>query len=420
MTIFRKKSLDRLSTPENLDGTIVAARPLHWVVFLAFFLLVSSAVLWSFFGDVPTRVAAKGILLRQDSQVFTAAAQGSGRLIDLRVAIGDNVEAGEVIAILDQPLEIQRLDTTLQKLAQAELRLQDNLKNREADELARQSLWKKQVASIEKKMENAHSREENLVSTVKDLETLLERGFTTRLNVLQRRNELLAVRETLADLRSELVGLEVAERERTERWRDRITANEREIKELNAEASALQIQIDTVKNVTAPVRGDVSEFSASIGDVLAQGTPVARIVSDAPKMDALLFVDPLDGRLIQVGMSANVELSIARREEFGSIAADVRSVSKLPLSNSAMRAILHNEQLVELFNQQGPPVAVRVDLREQKDKAGKEIRDAFVWVGGRGPGITVERGTIVNAAITVRQQRPVTLVLPFIRSLLGI
>ena len=420
MTVFRKKALKRISSPESLNDTIVAARPLHTVVFLVFFLLVAFTVFWGFFGQVPTRVAAQGILLRQDSQVFTAAAEGSGRLTELRVAIGDRVEAGTVIAILEQPLDLQQLDAARRQLALAEARLQETKRNREEDERGRQTLLKKQMAVIEKRLENAGSRERNLVELVDDLEGLFDRGFTTRQNFNERRNELLATRETIGDLQSELVGLEVAERERVERWRERIRSNEREIEDLSAEAEALKARIDKLKFVEAPVRGDVTEFSASIGDVVAQGAPVVRLVSEASEMDALLFVDPRDGRLIQVGMSANIELSIARREEFGSIVSDVRSVSKLPLSNSAMLAILHNEQLVQLFNQEGPPIAVRAKLREKTNADGEPIRDAFVWVGGRGPEFEIERGTIVNATITVRQQRPITLVIPFFRSLLGI
>ncbi|WP_420405773.1 NHLP bacteriocin system secretion protein [Nisaea sp.] len=415
MSIFREKALKRLSSPENLDEALVAASPFHWIAYLSAAALVGGAVAWGFLGSVPTRVNASGILLHRDSEVFSASAEGSGKLIEISVALGDHVQAGQAVALLDQDVDVQRLEVTLQKLANARVRREIDLQAQEEDTALRAALAAKERASLNEKIRNARARQVNLEALVADMERLLEQGYVERSRLLARENELIQVREAVADLNNSLVKLEVQDRERAEYWKDRLQATDKEIEALEGEVENIRAQLRRIRTVDAPIAGTVTEIAKSLGDVVAAGTPVVRIVSDATEMDALLFVPPADGKLIKRGMTANVEPTVAKKEEFGTILANVRKVSDLPLSASAIQAMLHNEKLVQRFTKAGSPVAVRADLIE---KGGD--RDRFVWTGGRGPEFEIEQGTLIAATITVRRQRPVALILPFLKSFVGL
>ncbi|MCR5418705.1 MAG: hypothetical protein K6E84_07310 [Lachnospiraceae bacterium] len=50
--LFRKKSLDRVSSPEQLNDYIRVTTPSVWLVLLALILLLVGMLIWSVFGTV--------------------------------------------------------------------------------------------------------------------------------------------------------------------------------------------------------------------------------------------------------------------------------------------------------------------------------------------------------------------------------
>jgi hypothetical protein len=96
--LFRKKALERLSSPEELDQLMRVTSPRSWLALFGVFLLIVLAVVWGFFGSVPTTVAGEGILLR--GRIDTVTSPASGLLEDIYVNVGDTVEQGQVISRL--------------------------------------------------------------------------------------------------------------------------------------------------------------------------------------------------------------------------------------------------------------------------------------------------------------------------------
>ncbi len=52
MGIFREKSMDRISSPEQLNDYIRVTRPSVWLVLLALVILLSGMLAWSILGRV--------------------------------------------------------------------------------------------------------------------------------------------------------------------------------------------------------------------------------------------------------------------------------------------------------------------------------------------------------------------------------
>lgn len=51
-SIFRQKSIDKISSPEKLDDYIKVTKPSVWITLIAIVLLLAGAVVWSIFGEV--------------------------------------------------------------------------------------------------------------------------------------------------------------------------------------------------------------------------------------------------------------------------------------------------------------------------------------------------------------------------------
>ncbi|MBQ0084241.1 MAG: hypothetical protein KBS52_05700 [Clostridiales bacterium] len=65
--IFRKKSLEKLKSPESLDQSIRVTNPGIWLILAAVILLLIGAVVWGAFGHIDSTVpisvhAEKGVL----------------------------------------------------------------------------------------------------------------------------------------------------------------------------------------------------------------------------------------------------------------------------------------------------------------------------------------------------------------------
>jgi len=59
---FRRKALDSLRAPDDLDSPVRLARPQAWVALLVLAAVMSAGVAWCCFGKVPRTISAAGIL----------------------------------------------------------------------------------------------------------------------------------------------------------------------------------------------------------------------------------------------------------------------------------------------------------------------------------------------------------------------
>ncbi len=51
-SIFRKKSLDRVTSPEQLDDYIKVTTPSVWLILIATIILIVGALFWAVFGRI--------------------------------------------------------------------------------------------------------------------------------------------------------------------------------------------------------------------------------------------------------------------------------------------------------------------------------------------------------------------------------
>ena len=57
MNVFRQKSIDRVSSPEQLNDYIKVTTPSVWLVLIAVILLLVGMLAWSVFGTVEAKAA---------------------------------------------------------------------------------------------------------------------------------------------------------------------------------------------------------------------------------------------------------------------------------------------------------------------------------------------------------------------------
>lgn len=73
-TIFRKKTLDRIASPEQLDDYLRVANPGIWVILVAVILLLAGLFSWSAIGTLETKADATVVV--QDHTAVIAVSGG--------------------------------------------------------------------------------------------------------------------------------------------------------------------------------------------------------------------------------------------------------------------------------------------------------------------------------------------------------
>jgi HlyD family secretion protein len=190
---------------------------------------------------------------------------------------------------------------------------------------------------------------------------------------------------------------------------------------LNEAARSIELvekQLELVSNVTSPYSGRILEVKRDRGDIVTAGTPVVNLQlsgDETQGLQAVIYVPPGTGKQVGRGMEAQISPTTAAREEFGFLLGKVTYVSEFPSTFDGMMRVLSNPALVNTLSAAGPPYAVYADLVQDRGTTS-----GFKWSSKKGDELKVAAGTICNVTLTVRERRPIEMVIPIIREYTGL
>ena len=98
--IFRKSSLEKLSSPEQLDKMIVITPPSFWIGLLGAGIIIITALVWSVVGRLPVNVEAQGIYVKRGG-IYPVHSKINGIVEEVLVDEGEIIKKGDVIAKID-------------------------------------------------------------------------------------------------------------------------------------------------------------------------------------------------------------------------------------------------------------------------------------------------------------------------------
>src|SRR5580658_8624144 len=117
--LFRKQALKHVSSPDNLEQLMPVAGAKDWLLMATAGAMLGLFGVWSFAGRVPTIATGRGVILRP-RQVTQAQASAAGRILSLRVHVGDRVTEGDLIATIDQGDIVKRIEENRRAVAALE------------------------------------------------------------------------------------------------------------------------------------------------------------------------------------------------------------------------------------------------------------------------------------------------------------
>lgn len=415
--IFRKVSLERLSSPEQLDLLMRVTSPKGWVALLALCGLVVVAIGWGIFGSIPTKVNGTCILIRPGG-VNEILTPGAGRVTDIAVDVGDSVSEGQMIA------RIERYDA-LEQVKSINAKLHE-LKAQEAKLKALNALSEQQQTSYllesEKNLNNRiRTGEEHLRTLEAKIQTqaqLLEQGLITRQTWLATKLEHANVKQEIDNNRNEILKIGVSRIDSRKQIQNELTSISIQINETSRNLASQMRNTNESSLVYSPYNGRVLEIRLSENALVSAGTPILTIEQTGKSvndLEAHIYIAPLDGKKVKTNMDVQISPSTVKREEFGVMLGKVRTVAEFPSTPQGMMRILKNDQLVQQLAAGTAPIAVQSDLIPSAHTAS-----GYKWSSPQGPETRIESGTLCSATITVKKQRPISLVIPMLSGFLGV
>jgi HlyD family secretion protein len=412
--IFSKAALERLSTPEQLDGLMRVTQPSGWVALFTTGVLLAGVVLWSIVGDLRVTVPARGILIRGGALIDVQAGS-NGRISEFLVKPGDVVKPGDEVAVIAQREMVEETGNLRSKIADLE---KENVR-RTADETVLRRSKLEALESEEKKLTAQEVEVKGQITALQlqadSKEEAFKKGIATRSAVLDAQQTLLASQNRAKDLAQRLKDIPAERQSFFGQIDQDQAARSAQIAELQRQLESRERALAVANRVRAHAGGRVLERAVDVGDLV---TSQSRVLSleplDLPLL-AILYVPAGEGKSIDVGYEVRLSPSTVRKEEYGVMIGKVRSVSSYPATPEGMLRTLRNQALVTELSAQGAPLEVVAELvLDPKTKSG------YQWSSPSGPPLGIFGGTMCTASIVTETRKPISYVIPFVKKSLGV
>jgi HlyD family secretion protein len=474
--LFRKESLERLSSPERLDQLMQVVSPKSWLPIVAFGTLAGVAVLWSIYGRIPVTVEGQGVLV-SPHKVTSLQSKSTGQLLELHIKVGDIVKKGQLLATLNQEdlqkqLQQQRLklqELTAQERAVGLLQGDSIVKEKYNFQLQRQYL-KQQIQELETLSPSLNARNNDLVTEqllgieqrlreAQALAPILQKRLEIRKRLyqesgavsgdealkaeqeylanqkdiiaLQADSKNIAVKQAeqeknyqeslnkIADLQAQLQQIDSKEASRIQQDLETAITRKKEIQETQREIAKLQQQLGNSSQILSPHSGRILELSVAPGNMVNAGTRLGTIDAEdvSSEIVSVTYFPIADGMKIEPGMTVQVTPQTVKRQRFGGILGTVTDISQFPINKEAAISEVGNIEIVEnLFSQKQDGI-MQVVVRLKSDT---QTFSGYQWSSSKGPQLKISSGTTSIARIKIEDRAPITFLLPFLRESSGI
>jgi len=471
-SVFRRESLERLSSPERLDQLMQVVAPKDWLGLMALGSLLLLGLGWSILGKIPIVVTGRGVLTNP-YQVTELQSFAVGRLQSWTVKVGDRVRQGDILGVVDQSelqeqlRQQQKLLTTLQGqdqqiggLSDQRLALDRQVIQEQRQEILQhlqdgQSLAPVQRSQTLKELEQqrqalalrlqnaqaldpilkdrlAHRKQlqaEGAIATDAVLEA--ERSYRENMSqIATLKTELQALeshaiaaerlyREELsqtANLQTKLKQLDSQVKSLTQQSLEATTTRQNQILTAKQTIAALNQQLQTQGQIRSPANGRVLEVSVAPGQVLSRGIRLGIIEAEHSDqaLVSLLYFPIKDGKQLRAGMTVQITPDNIKREQFGSLLGKLESVSPFPVTRQSIATAIGSNEIAAGLTFNGGQVGAIARL--QLDPTSQT---GYRWSSSKSPDLSLSAGTTVSVRVILGEQPPIAFVLPMLRSITG-
>ena len=410
-SFFRKSALEKLSTPEKLDQLIQVTGPRAWIALATISLLLATGILWAFWGNVKTKLNVVGVLL--GGEVHEVVSTSQGQLVNLGISIGEYVNKGDIVAVIEQPQLEQQVSEAKALLAERKFELQQLQSFGSMDSRLQNDFIQKQRQSLNQQIKTQERAFQFLATQLETEEGLLEKGLITNSQLMNTEQQLQGAKNQIESLKAQIAQTYSQKHSLDFDSEQRQQVIEQRIAQASRNLEQLEERLDIQSNIRSPHNGEVVEVLTDAGIRVGQGTPLFKLKNfegSNGQLHGVLYIPSQDGKKIKVGMEALVAPSTVQPQEYGFMKGKVTYVSDFPITQKGMMTSVKNDQIVQGLLGMGAPFEVHVEFEEDPNSFS-----GFKWTSAAGPEIAINEGTSCMGKVTVRSEPPATIVIPALK-----
>lgn len=253
------------------------------------------------------------------------------------------------------------------------------------------------------------------LGTISQYQAKLRELDVKETQIQQKYQEKLSI---TSQLKAELQELDTQQKRLQQQNLEASSQKRNQIQKVQHNIAQLSKQYEDNKTIKSPLTGCIIELTANKGSVLSPGTRIASMQLNNPKpLVGIIYFPVGDGKKIKPGMKIYVTPDTVRRERFGGIMGTVTQISTFPITKDGAATVVGNTELVEnLISKVGSVIEVQAKLQFDPSTPS-----GYKWSSSQGPvNLQLSSGTTATARVTVEEQTPITLILPFLREWTGI
>ena len=328
---------------------------------------------WCLLARVAVYEVTHNARLEVDRAAHPIATPVAGRVAVTRLVVGQEVQAGEVLAELDADAQRLQQEEARVRLGALSTQLAARRQEVTAEEAARQG--EQQAARVALDEARAQHREAEVAARAAEeaaafYARLQVRGLAAQLELVRTRAEV-DKRRAAADTRRVAIGRLEAEQQTRERDRlARLERLKREVTQLDGDIATAAATLERLghaieqRRIRAPVAGRLGEAAPlHRGAVLREGEILGAILPPSALQVVAYFLPPVALGRLHPGQPAGLRLAGFPWTQYGSLAATVTSVAN-EVRDGQIRVELHltPDAAAPIPLQHGLPGTVEVEV----------------------------------------------------------
>ena len=413
--IFRKKSIDRLTNPDQLNDLLKITSKTTWCALLSTGILLTFIIIWSFIGSIPTRITGQGMLIKSGG-VYDVVSTSSGQIISQYVKVNDIIVKNQTVIIVSQPDILERMKKNRLELKELKSEHERNIIFYKKDFKLQQEYLTKQKENLQYSIKIEIDKLKWLKQKLDGQKEILDKGLITNQAYLDTKYEIKSIEEKLNNIKNMLKEISIKEFQLKDDLERKENSGLQKIKELQRNLEALEKEYDAKTRIISPYTGKVLEVSVEEGRVVKPGDIILNlelVEEENNELEVVIFIPSNEGKKVRPGMKTQISPSIAKVEEYGYILGTVTQAAEFPATPQGMMRVLHNETLVESLLKNGAPIEIYSKLIIDNNTIS-----GYKWSSAKGFPALIQSGTLCDVKITIEEQPPITLVIPVLKKFL--
>lgn len=404
-----------------MDGTgirllrYVSSKPLH-VVAVALASLTGGVLVWGCFGTLRSEVSGTGMIIR-GRHLFVVNSKQQGVIKSQNVRLNDEVKTGTLLMSLDTSQQQIQIRSNREQLGASRPLTGVSMAAGRQLEATNLRLWQQAERAYANQASAMERRIIQQEKAYQGVQSLYQSGVASAGDVSASFDELTNLKGQLLQLSQGVNNSKAAYHQ----VRQQNAGNALSLVQQNAGlTSGLQGLNETVNQaqfIRSPIDGTLVGFEVTVGNFANPGDPLMTIMPSKGPLRAILLVGSNQFQRVNVGDEVLLSPTATPSVRFGYIRGRVARLAKAPASQGelmkAFGSTVTVQNLLSSFNANGQVnLPFLIDVEVQQDSKGQPI-----WTLGKQPPWGTPPGSIATARIVSGNVRPISLILPFLRSL---